>query len=100
MVCDRSTMTQDAIDNGRLICEIGIAPVKPGGVRDLPDPAEDPRQRDGLTPSEKERPCPPSSATTRIRVTTSTSSSTGVTDEGDAVSCAFTEITGLEIELT
>jgi hypothetical protein len=27
--CDRSTMTQDDIDNGRLICEIGIAPVKP-----------------------------------------------------------------------
>lgn len=27
--CDRSTMTQDAIDNGRLICVIGIAPVKP-----------------------------------------------------------------------
>lgn len=27
--CDRATMTQDDIDNGRLICEIGIAPVKP-----------------------------------------------------------------------
>jgi len=27
--CDRSTMTQDDIDNGRLICQIGIAPVKP-----------------------------------------------------------------------
>ena len=27
--CDRSTMTQDDIDNGRLIVEIGIAPVKP-----------------------------------------------------------------------
>jgi phage tail sheath protein FI len=26
---DRSTMTQDDIDNGRLICLIGIAPVKP-----------------------------------------------------------------------
>ena len=25
----RSTMTQDDIDNGRLICNIGIAPVKP-----------------------------------------------------------------------
>ena len=25
----RSTMTQDDIDNGRLICQIGIAPVKP-----------------------------------------------------------------------
>lgn len=27
--CDRATMTQDDIDNGRLICLIGIAPVKP-----------------------------------------------------------------------
>jgi phage tail sheath protein FI len=27
--CDRTTMTQDDIDNGRLICVIGMAPVKP-----------------------------------------------------------------------
>jgi phage tail sheath protein FI len=27
--CGEETMTQDDIDNGRLICEIGIAPVKP-----------------------------------------------------------------------
>jgi phage tail sheath protein FI len=27
--CDRTTMTQDDIDNGRLICIIGISPVKP-----------------------------------------------------------------------
>jgi len=27
--CDHTTMTQDDIDNGRLICTIGIAPVKP-----------------------------------------------------------------------
>ncbi|HMG72714.1 MAG TPA: phage tail sheath subtilisin-like domain-containing protein [Pyrinomonadaceae bacterium] len=27
--CDHSTMTQDDIDNGRLICIVGIAPVKP-----------------------------------------------------------------------
>lgn len=27
--CDRTTMTQDDIDNGRLVCVIGIAPVKP-----------------------------------------------------------------------
>ena len=26
---DRTTMTKDDIDNGRLICIIGIAPVKP-----------------------------------------------------------------------
>ncbi len=29
VTCDRTTMTQDDIDNGRLICLIGIAPVKP-----------------------------------------------------------------------
>jgi phage tail sheath protein FI len=27
--CDRTTMTQADIDNGRLICLIGVAPVKP-----------------------------------------------------------------------
>jgi len=27
--CDRDTMTQDDIDYGRLICVIGVAPVKP-----------------------------------------------------------------------
>ena len=27
--CDRTTMTQNDIDNGRLICQIGIAPVRP-----------------------------------------------------------------------
>ncbi|MFY9551691.1 MAG: hypothetical protein WAU32_11110 [Thermoanaerobaculia bacterium] len=27
--CDRTTMTQDDIRNGRLICEIGIASVRP-----------------------------------------------------------------------
>jgi phage tail sheath protein FI len=27
--CDRSTMTQDDIDNGRLVVQVGVAPVKP-----------------------------------------------------------------------
>ncbi|MGB4827035.1 MAG: phage tail sheath C-terminal domain-containing protein, partial [Paracoccaceae bacterium] len=27
--CDRSTMSQDDLDNGRLICDIGLAPVAP-----------------------------------------------------------------------
>ena len=27
--CDRTTMTQDDIVNGRLICEVGVAPVRP-----------------------------------------------------------------------
>jgi phage tail sheath protein FI len=27
--CDRTTMTQNDLDNGRLICVIGIAPTKP-----------------------------------------------------------------------
>jgi phage tail sheath protein FI len=29
VTCDRATMTEDDILNGRLICEIGIAPVRP-----------------------------------------------------------------------
>jgi phage tail sheath protein FI len=29
VTCDRTTMPQDDIDNGRLICLIGIAPVRP-----------------------------------------------------------------------
>jgi uncharacterized protein len=29
VACDRSTMTPDDILNGRLICEIGVAPVRP-----------------------------------------------------------------------
>ena len=27
--CDRSTMTQNDLDNGRLICRIGVAAIKP-----------------------------------------------------------------------
>lgn len=29
VTCDRSTMTQADIDNNRLVCQIGVAPVKP-----------------------------------------------------------------------
>ena len=29
VACDRTTMTQDDLDNGRLICMIGIAAVRP-----------------------------------------------------------------------
>ena len=27
--CDRSTMTQHDLDNGRLICLVGVAPLRP-----------------------------------------------------------------------
>jgi hypothetical protein len=27
--CDRTTMTQDDIDKGRLVCEVGVAPLRP-----------------------------------------------------------------------
>lgn len=27
--CDRTTMTQNDLDNGRLICLVGVAPIKP-----------------------------------------------------------------------
>ena len=43
--CDRTTMTQDDIDNGRLICYIGIAAGEAGRVRDLPHQPEDRRRR-------------------------------------------------------
>ena len=33
--CDRTTMTQDDIDNGRLIMLIGAAPVKPAEFDDI-----------------------------------------------------------------
>ena len=105
--CDRTTMTQDDIDNGRLICVIGIAPVRPGGVRHLPDPAEDPRGTAHLsrpptsTPrhTEGDQRCHLSSGTTRTPHTTSKSIVTGVSDDGAAVSGAFTEVTGLELEI-
>jgi hypothetical protein len=29
VVCDRSTMTQQDLDQGRLICLVGVAPIKP-----------------------------------------------------------------------
>ena len=27
--CDRTTMTQDDLDQGRLVCLVGVAPIKP-----------------------------------------------------------------------
>ena len=27
--CDRTTMTQNDLDNGRLVCLVGVAPIKP-----------------------------------------------------------------------
>ena len=27
--CDRTTMTQDDLDSGRLVCLVGVAPVRP-----------------------------------------------------------------------
>jgi phage tail sheath protein FI len=29
VACDRTTMSQEDIDNGHLVCEIGVAPVRP-----------------------------------------------------------------------
>lgn len=29
MACDRTTTTQDDIDNGRLVCLFGVAPLEP-----------------------------------------------------------------------
>ena len=38
------TMTQNDLDNGRLICLIGVAPLQPGRVRHLPHRPEDRRR--------------------------------------------------------
>ena len=43
--CDRSTMTQNDLDNGRLVCLIGVAAAAAGRVRDLPHRPVDRRQR-------------------------------------------------------
>ena len=43
VACDRSTMTQDDIDNGRLICDDRHRTRQARRVRDLPHPAEDAR---------------------------------------------------------
>ena len=47
--CDRTTMTQNDLDNGRLICLIGVAPVQAGRVRDLPHRPVDRRLEAELT---------------------------------------------------
>ena len=47
--CDRTTMTQNDLDNGRLICLIGVAPDLPGRVRDLPHRPVDRRLAAQLT---------------------------------------------------
>jgi uncharacterized protein len=33
--CDRSTMTQDDLDNGRLVCLVGVAPLRPAEFVDI-----------------------------------------------------------------
>ena len=54
--CDRSTMTQDDLDDGRLVCVVGFAPVKPAEFVVLTVelrqrmPAGDPRNARRLTP--------------------------------------------------
>ncbi len=47
--CDRTTMTQNDLDNGRLICLIGVAPVQARRVRDLPHRPVDGRRQAGLS---------------------------------------------------
>ena len=41
----RDTMSQDDIDNGRLICVIGVAPVKPAEICNIPYFSENSRCR-------------------------------------------------------
>ena len=74
VVCDRTTMSPGRHRQRAADLRDRHRAGQARGVRDLPHPAEDARDRERLTVSE-ERPCPPSSGTTRIRDTTSRSSS-------------------------
>ena len=49
----------DDIDNGQLICEIGIAPFKPAEFVIFRIQAKDPRDRDGLTRQQGVPACQP-----------------------------------------
>ncbi|HEV8687987.1 MAG TPA: hypothetical protein VGQ84_11985, partial [Gaiellaceae bacterium] len=33
--CDRTTMTQDDLDDGRLVCVVGVAPLRPAEFVDI-----------------------------------------------------------------
>ena len=91
-------MTQDDIDNGRLICLIGIAPVKPAEfvIFRIQQKTLEPTDHLATTGASA---MPPVHATTRTRITTSSSIVNGVSDDGAAVSGAFTEVSGLEVEI-
>ena len=53
--CDRTTMTQNDLDNGRLICLIGVAPTYPAEFVDLPHRPVDRRRAAELNgPSDQE----------------------------------------------
>ena len=103
VACDRTTMTQDDIDNGRLICVIGIAPVKPAEFvifriqqKTLETPARLTalRSKGGATHAAR------LSGTIRTAAYNFQVIVTGVSDDGRAVKGSFTEVTGLEVEIT
>ena len=60
--CDRSTMTQNDIDNGRLVCLIGVAVVKPAEFVIFRDRSVDGRRASGrrgaaaMPPPKRDRP--------------------------------------------
>ena len=42
LTCDHTTMTPTDIEDGRVICEVGIAPFLPAEFRHRPHPCKDP----------------------------------------------------------
>jgi uncharacterized protein len=54
VACDRTTMTQNDIDNGRLVVEIGVAPIRPAEFVIFRI-----GQWTGVSDSEPARRCPP-----------------------------------------
>ena len=53
--CDRTTMTQNDLDNGRMICLIGVSVLETGRVRHLPDRPVDGQRSQLVRRSELER---------------------------------------------
>ena len=96
-------MTPADIDAGRLIVEVGIAPVKPAEFvifRIQQKTVELATDLNSNTDSTGERTCRLPFAKIPMVATTSWSPSTASADDGNAVKAGCTEVSGLETEVT
>ena len=96
--CDRTTMTQDDIDNGRLSASIGIAPVKPAEFvifriqqKTLDLIADD--RKEETTMALVYRDDPYAGYNFELVIT-------GISDDGKAVKGSFAEVSGLEVDVS